>query len=68
VDEQLQLVEEYNVKVDKQRVHPVELVQAWQLEITVEHVTQVLEVVLKYCAEVQEVQLDPFVPLSQRVQ
>jgi lipopolysaccharide biosynthesis protein len=65
---QLQLVDEYCVKVEEQRVQVVGLVQAWQLAITVEHLTQVFELEFKYSLEEQMVQLAPLVPLAQRVQ
>lgn len=68
VELQLQLVDEYCVNVGEQRVQVVGLVQAWQLAITEEHVTQVLEVEFKYSLEEQLVQLAPLLPLAQRVQ
>ncbi len=68
VEVQVQLVEEYWVKVAVQRVHVVGLVQLWQLDMTVEHGTHAPEDVSWYYVEVQDVQLAPLAPLAQSVQ
>lgn len=68
VELQLQLVDENRVKLELQRVQSVALVQVWQLDITVEHVTQVPDELLRYCVAVHDVQVAPLLPLAQRVQ